>query len=464
MMLDQLQNQTVGIIGVGQEGQAIARYLVLHGIKPIMFDQKPESEWSEGVLGFIHEQGLKIVAGPGSMEELNQAQVIFRSPGYWRKNPDLLQAEQAGANITSQTKWFFEHCPAKIIGVTGTKGKGTTSSLIFEILTAAKSAGYINGNIYLTGNIGKQQPLEFLDSLSEGDFIVYEMSSFQLQDLTISPHIGVCLMVTSDHLDHHEDLAEYHSAKNAITAFQTRDDIAIYNADYTASLKIGQLGQGHKLSFSQQTPQASGATIEDEIIKIKTPVAQMLLNCEGRLLRGKHNLQNIAAASLVAVSLGIEQLIIESAIKTFKGLEHRLQFVATKRGVSYFNDSISTVPDTAIAAVKAFNEPVIIIVGGSDKGVSFDELATFLNQTNNLKAVVLAGAVGPKIKELLTRAGMQKPVTGPFYSMEEIVESAASLAVAGDVVVLSPATASFDMFKNYEDRGRKFVERVEVLP
>ncbi len=462
-MSDQLQDKTIGIIGVGQEGQAIARYLILHGIKPILFDEKPETEWSEEIQELVKEYGLQIISGEGSMKQLNQAQIIFRSPGFRRKNPDLLAAEKNGSVVTSQTKWFFEHNPAKIIGVTGTKGKGTTSSLIYEILQAAKSAGYINGNIYLTGNIGKQQPLEFLDNLTAADLVVYEMSSFQLQDLSLSPQIGVCLMVTSDHLDHHENLEEYHEAKNAIVAFQKPEDIAIYNADYAASVKIGQQGQGEKLTFSEQTPQQPGATIDGEMIKIRTETTQMMINCEGRLLRGKHNLQNIAAASLTAVSLGIEKAIIESTIKNFKGLEHRLQFIATKQGVSYFNDSISTVPDTAIAAVNAFNEPVVIILGGSDKGVSFDELATFLTQAHNIKAVVLAGAVGPKIQELLTRAGMQKPVTGPFNSMEDIVNSAASLAEAGDVVVLSPATASFDMFKNYAERGRKFVERVEVL-
>ncbi len=462
-MMDQLQNKTIGIIGVGQEGQAIARYLVLHGIKPILFDQKPDSEWPNETQQLVKDNELKTISGPDSMKQLGQAQVIFRSPGFRRKHPDLIAAEKNGSVVTSQTKWFFEHNPAKIVGVTGTKGKGTTSSLIHEILQAAKTAGYINGNIYLTGNIGKQQPMEFLDNLTATDVVVYEMSSFQLQDLTMSPQIGVCLMVTSDHLDHHENLEEYHEAKNAIVAFQKPADTAVYNADYAASVKIGQQGQGEKLTFSEKTPQQPGAMIDGEMIKIRTETTQMMINCEGRLLRGKHNLQNITAASLVAVSLGIEKAIIESTIKNFKGLEHRLQFIATKQGVTYFNDSISTVPDTAIAAVNAFTEPVIIIIGGSDKGVSFDELATFLTQAHNVKAVVLTGAVGPKIQELLTRAGMQKPVTGPFYSMAEIVDSAASLAEAGDVVVLSPATASFDMFKNYADRGHKFVERVEVL-
>ncbi len=456
MIISDLTNKTVGIIGVGQEGQAIARYLVLHGLKPTIFDEKEYIDWPEEIRNVIAAHDLNYRAGAEYLSSLSEQDVIFRSPGFRRLHPALVEAEQKGATITSQTKWFFKHCPAKIVGVTGTKGKGTTTALLYEILKSAHT-----GEVYLTGNIGKQQPLDFLENLTPADVVAYELSSFQLQDLTQSPNIGICLMVTSDHLDHHQSLEEYHQAKTAITAFQTAEDISISNIDYTPSKWIGEQGQGQKLLISAQQPVAHGAKIEGETIILNLSSKQLSIDCTNRLLRGRHNLENIAAASLAAASLGISQEAIQETVEQFKGLEHRLQFVAVKNGVGYYNDSISTVPDTTIAAVNSFAEPVVVIVGGSDKGIPFDGLAKFLTDTEKVKAVITLGQTGAVIKQLLANAG--KPVLGPFSSMTEAVKTAAEQAAAGDVVILSPATASFDMFKNYADRGQQFATAVETL-
>ncbi len=463
MTIENLQDKTIGIIGVGQEGQAVTRYLILHKIKPILIDQKEFAEWPEEIVSIIEEQKLLYQAGEKALEALNDCKVIFRSPGFHRLNPKLLEAEKKGTIVTSQTKWFFEHSPATIIGITGTKGKGTTTTLIFEILKAAKSKNEINGQVFITGNIGKEQPLDFLPTLNNDDLVAYELSSFQLQDLTKSPHVGISLMVTSDHLDHHADLDEYHEAKKAITSFQGPDDYAIYNADYPASVVIGEYGQGSKFAISAKLQPQFGASINDEVIQLRLLDKQMQINCQGRMLRGKHNLENIAAASLACAILGVDANTIEKTVKSFKGLEHRLEFVATKNGVSYYNDSIATVPETTMAAVNSFTEPAIVIVGGSDKGVPFDSLVDFLKAKENVKGIVLMGETGKTIKELLEKSGTDKTVKGPFQNFDEVMANAEQLAEPGDVVLLSPATASFDMFKNYADRGHQFVAAVNKI-
>lgn len=463
MNIKDVKDKTIGVVGVGQEGQAIARYLVLHKLNPIIIDQKEFVDWPNEIKKVIEDNKLIFQAGNQALHALKDCKVVFRSPGFHRLNAELLEAEKHGAIITSQTKWFFEHCPATIIGVTGTKGKGTTATLIFEILQAAIGKHQLPGQAFLTGNIGKDQPLDMLPTLSKQDVVVYELSSFQLQDLTQSPHIGICLMVTSDHLNHHYNLDEYHEAKRAIVAFQGPEDFAIYNADYPATVVLGERGEGQKLAISSRLQPDFGAAIKDEIIQIRLKDEHLQINCQGRMLRGKHNLENIAAASLAAACLGINPELIEETIKGFKGLEHRLQFVATKNGISYYNDSIATVPETTMAAVKAFAEPIVVIVGGSDKGVPFDGLVEFLNQQPNVKAVVLMGETGKTIKQLFDRSGTPKIIKGPFADFAQVMGAVGEQAASGDVVILSPATASFDMFENYADRGRQFVAAVNKL-
>ncbi|HEX3095786.1 MAG TPA: UDP-N-acetylmuramoyl-L-alanine--D-glutamate ligase [Patescibacteria group bacterium] len=438
MELTDLQSKNIAILGFGQEGQAVFSYLTKHGITATVLDKEQQGE--------------------SYLNNLTEFDIIFRSPGIWRNTPQILEAEKQGKVITSQAKWFFENSPAKIIGITGTKGKGTTSSLIYNILKASgKSA-------YLTGNIGKTQPLEILDELSDQAFVVYELSSFQLQDLTISPHIGVCLMVTSDHLNHHTDLDEYHSAKSSITAFQTAEDFAIYNIDYEASKAIGEKGDGAKLQISAQTKPAAGAYIDAKAnaIEIYQPsAASFTIDCSERKLRGNHNLENIAAAVLTSLNLGISKEVISEQIKSFAGLEHRLEFIGTFGEVSYYNDSISTVPETTIAAVKSFSEPIHLFLGGSDKGLHYDGLIAELLKQQNIASITLLGETGLTIKSELEKQNSSIPTFGPYTDFDLAITQTIARTKAGDIVLLSPASASFDMFNNYAERGHKFVELVK---
>ena len=440
MQLTELAKLKVAVLGFGHEGQAVFSYLKKHGIYATVLDEKTDGE--------------------DYLEKLKDFEIAFRSPGIPRLSPKILEAEQAGVIITSQTKWFFEHCLAPIIGVTGTKGKGTTCSLIYETLKAGgKSA-------YLTGNIGKTAPLEILDDLANNDLVVFELSSFQLQDLQQSPNIGVCLMVTADHLNHHKDLTEYHLAKTAITGFQTATDVAIFNVDYPATVEIGNLGKGEKLTISAKAKPSNGAYIEGEKIFIIDEQAQFeqTFDFSTRKLRGAHNLENIAANILVCLQVGIAQEIIAQTSQEFAGLEHRLQFVGTFNGISYYDDSISTVPETAIAAIHSFTEPIHLILGGSNKGHNYEQLVEEIVNQDNIASVTLLGDDGQILKALFDikkrDSDWNVPVSEVYTDFDQAITDIKARAKAGDVGVLSPATASFDMFKNYAERGQQFVKLI----
>lgn len=449
MTITELKDQKIAILGFGQEGQAVFSYLKKHNLKATIFDEDAQSQFPTEA---------EVFSGPEAFKNLSGYTVLFRSPGIWRNLPEILKVETEGAVITSQVKWFFDNSPAKIIGVTGTKGKGTTCSLIQNGLVAAGKKSY------LTGNIGKLQPLEFLDDLKPDDWVVYELSSFQLQDLMKSPHIGVCLMVTSDHLNHHADLKEYHSAKAAISAFQTQDDTIIFNADYEPSKLIGEIGEGQKLKISTKSKPKFGAYIEKEnVIIALANGAVHEIDCTNRKLRGRHNLENIAAACLALLSAGVEIELISQVTNTFAGLEHRLQFVANKNGVSFYNDSISTVPDTTIAAVNSFSEPIHLFLGGSDKGLEYQELIRELKSKPNIASITLVGQTGKQIKEAIENSNWNVETRGVYNDFTKAFKDTVAAAKPGDVVLLSPAAASFDMFKNYGQRGQEFIKLVENL-
>lgn len=496
-----LKGKLVAVLGYGKEGKAVTAYLLKHGVTPVLFDERPWEEWGKHERDEIKALGVNFIFGPDAFAELKGFDVVFRSPGIRLSSLGVIPSAPEGSLnqqsptkqnvsdfssdtllgmtqkpiITSQTMWFFEHCPAKIIGVTGTKGKGTTSSLIYEIMSLssrvqpkqslvgkeiaaspdkALTPRNDSGRIYLTGNIGKVQPLEFLDQLTENDWVVYELSSFQLQDLRHSPHIGVVLMVTSEHLDYHRDVEEYVNAKSAIVKFQTIDDFSIVNQDFENSRYIGMLGQGKKEYFSTQV--SADCYADGGAILFK---GQEVVKVDELQLRGRHNLQNVCASILAAQAAGVDMEIAKQVITSFKGLEHRLEFVAEKNGVKFYNDSFSTTPETAIAAIQSFTEPEIVILGGSSKNSDFAELSKVISGTENIKALILIGQEAGRIKKLIDTAGgtTAKVLTGAV-NMDQIFAQVKSVASSGDIVLLSPACASFDMFKSYVDRGERFKE------
>jgi UDP-N-acetylmuramoylalanine--D-glutamate ligase len=462
MELSDLHSERVAILGFGQEGQAVAEFLVSAGIKPVIFDHKPWENWPEDLQTKIKSWSVNIITGPDCLKELGGFEVAFRSPGLPFLHPDLQAWVKKGMKLTSQTDWFFRHCPARIIGVTGTKGKGTTCALIYQILQTDFQETNAKSKVFLTGNIGKTEPLKLLGQLNPSDWVVFELSSFQLQDLTISPHIGVVLMVTEDHLDHHKNLEEYHQAKTAICRYQSEHDFCVSCQDYPASQNIGRLGSGQKYFTSRKQAVSRGCYAFKGQIFAPALFGEAgdkpFMPTEKLLLRGEHNLENVCAATAAAALAGaLKTHVIEGCVN-FRGLEHRLQMVGTYNGIHFYDDSISTNPQAAIAALHSFFEPMIMILGGSSKNSDFSQLASELTKKANTKAVVLIGQEAGRIHTALLEAGFGGQIFTDAPSMQAAVMQAKSAATAGDVILLSPACASFGMFKNYQERGHQFVQ------
>ena len=366
----------------------------------------------------------RIITGPDAFANLSEFDLIIRSPGI---NPRKLPYP---GKVWSATNEFFEKCPAPIIGVTGTKGKGTTSSFIASILKAA------GRTVHLVGNIGTPALAE-LPKIGADDIVVYELSSFQLWDAEKSPHIAVVLMIEPDHLDVHDDMDDYVNAKANIVRHQTSSDTVVFNTGNEISRLIALRSDSQKAEYPFDLGDVAEA--------VRLP--------------GAHNVDNASAAVAAVREYVRDDEVLKRGLAGFSGLPHRLKFVAEKNGVKYYDDSIATTPGSAIAALASFSEPKVLILGGHDKGADYTELIESCARTAT--TVIAIGSNGPRIAELCREADVAvAEVTG---GMSDIVREAADIAQTGSVVILSPAAASFDMFKSYSDRGDQFVAAVNAL-
>lgn len=455
-MKHDFKNKKIAILGFGVEGASSAKYLHEKGGKIWILDKRKKEELDQQFLAPVERLGVQFVLGENYLSDLSQFDIIVRSPGVRSLTPELVQAAKDGVVVTSQTKLFFDLCPCKIIGVTGTKGKGTTSSLIYEMLKAE------GRDVYLGGNIG-MPPFVFLDQLTGQSIVVLELSSFQLQDLNKSPHIAVMLMVTSEHLDHHATVEEYVDAKRNLVRFQTTDDFAIVNRDYPASNESDILTEGKVFYVSRERETENGCfAFGGKIIVRKNGNDQEIIHTKEIFLPGRHNLENVCAAAMAANLAGVSKEEIAHVLKKFKGLEHRLELVKEVNGIKYYDDSFSTTPETAIAAIEAFENPEIIILGGAGKKSDFSELGKVIREAKNIKAIIGIGEEWERIKEQIPTQTKILLIEGAT-SMEQVVMAASKIATSGDIVLLSPACTSFDMFKNYKDRGEQFKQAVATL-
>ncbi len=403
--------------------------------------------------------GVKTKFGGDYLYDLHVYDLLVRSPGLHPQNilDNNINHPETMSKVTTVTNEFFRVCPAPIIAVTGTKGKGTTSTLITKILEAARH------RVHLGGNIGTP-PLELLaNKILPTDWVVLELANFQTIDVNYSPHIGVCLMITAEHLDWHHDMYEYVQAKERLFAHQTPNNYAIYNARNTYSEEIADSSKAHKLSYEvppsdkDEPIETNGAYILDNHIYMQ---GHKLCSVHDVKLVGRHNLENVCAAVAATWTIvGNQPELYKAVLQSFTGLEHRLETVATINDITYINDSFGTTPQTAIVAIHSFKHPKILILGGSDKGVGFDELAQEVVK-GNVKHVIGIGDTGPKIVNLIKARDTEKKVGTTIMpeqvKMPEIVETASRLASKGDVIMLSPGCASFGMFENYEERGQQF--------
>ncbi len=400
------KDKKVAVIGNGIEGQDAEKFLKSKGASVTVLDQKDN---------------------PNYLENLDRFDLVVRSPGVY---PDKIKTTK---RVTTPTHIFFDQFDGIIIGVTGTKGKGTTSTLIYEILKAA------NFDVYLAGNIGKPA-LELLTKLNSRSYVILEMSSFQLMDLPVSPDIAVVLNITSDHMDWHKNITEYIDAKKNIVKFQKTSDWTVINSEYKVPKSFAKETKANVIFFNKKK-------LDEKYIK-------------GLILRGQHNLENIGAAVSVAKILNIDERIIVKTVKEFKGLEHRLEFVRDVDGIKFYNDSFATGPQPTIAAIKSFAEDETLILGGSDKGLDYEELGKVIEKAGNVKNVILIGQIREQIKKYIKTKKIYDLGTS---SMQEIVKKTFEVTEKGGVAILSPAAASFDMFANYKERGNQFKEDVNNL-
>lgn len=387
--------------------------------------------------------------GSDYLENLDEFDLIVRSPSIHPASIVSANSEKILEKVTTVTNEFFRVCPTKnMVGVTGTKGKGTTSTLIAKMLEAS------GRKVHIGGNIGTP-PLELLDGkIQPDDWVVLELANFQLIDLKYSPKIAVCVMMAPEHLDWHPDVEEYFAAKKPLFGNQNQDGIAIYYAKNEFSRDIASTSPGKKIPY-YQTP---GAIIENDDVVID---GQSICSVDEIKLLGKHNWQNICAATTAFWQIDQNVDAVRSVVTTFSGMEHRLELVRELNGVKYYDDSFGTTPETAIVAIEAFSQPKISILGGSDKGASFMELARVV-KLSNVKKAILIGVTAPKIAEELDQIGFSDYIMGSD-NMPEIVAEANKLADSGDIVLLSTGCASFGLFKNYKDRAEQYVKAVQAL-
>lgn len=423
----------IAIAGYGLEGKANYEYFRTRGEVTIVDERAELSDLPDGV---------PTILGPGAFDRLADFDMVVRTAGL---NPHKIHTN---GKVWSATNEFFARCPVPIIGVTGTKGKGTTASLITSILRAS------GRTVELVGNIGVPA-LAALDRAAQADLVVYELSSFQLWDVERSPAVAVVLMIEPDHLDVHADMAEYVQAKGRIARFQRAEDLLVVHATNPYSQSIAAQSAARTIPYQDE----AFAHVANDAFWYGTT---RLCDLSSLVLPGHHNQDNACAAIAACWPFVQDGATIAAGLRAFEGLPHRLKFVREVAGVRYYDDSIATTPGSAIAALFAFPEPKVLILGGSPKGADFSELAQ-VARDQTIRQVIAIGTEAPRIEAELGGQGVPVINLGSAVTMPGIVAQAAQVAQSGDVVVLSPACASFDMFANYVDRGNQYIAAVEAL-
>ncbi len=410
-------------------------------------------------------EGAKTRLGADYLADLDAYDLIVRgAPSIHPR--DIIAANSDHPHIlekvTSVTNEFLQVCPTQnIIGVTGTKGKGTTSTLITRLLEAAGKTVHLGGNIGIP-------PLDMLkNGIKPADWVVLELANFQLIDLKLSPHIAVCLMISAEHLDWHENMEEYIIAKQQLFAHQTIHDIAVYNRNNAHSKEVASASPAPTTTYEVPGPGAEPRLTTGAYLKGDTIYVEDTAVCDIKdvTLLGRHNLENICAALATTWELiGKDAALAKKVIHAFKGLEHRLELVRTVKDVKYYNDSFASAPDAAMAAMDAIPGPKVMISGGFDRDLELDGLVQiFAHHQAELRQVLLIGASADRLAKALDMASFTNYTVLTEVDMPQIVAAAQTAAKAGDSVVFSPGFASFDMFKNFEDRGQQYQKAVKAL-
>ncbi len=451
-----LKGRTVAVLGIGVSNLPLIDFLLERGAIVCARDMKARERLGGELADSLENKGVRLVCGESYLDSITE-DIIFRSPGIRFDKPTLSDAVKRGALLTSEMQLFFDISPAHMIGVTGSDGKSTTTTVISKILECDKK------HTFLGGNIGFPL-LSRVDEMSSDSYCAVELSSFQLHTMNRSPEVSVITNVTPNHLDYHTDMDEYTNAKANVLKYQSEDSTAVLNYENPITRELAKKAKGRVVLFSSKTvPDCDNRVYEKDGMIFYNDEA-IIVSSDIRI-PGRHNVENYMAA-IGALYGRVSTDSIRQVAREFSGVAHRCQLVRELRGVRYYNSSIDSSPTRTAAALSNFDRKVIVLCGGYDKNIPFEPLAEPL--CNKSKAVILCGATKEKIKKALAESKCYKNAAEPpeIYETEDLgrsVELASEIAKEGDVVLLSPACASFDAFKNFEERGYFFVDKVNSL-
>jgi len=457
--LEEWQDQQVVVVGLARQGKALVQYLSGKGARVIVNDRKPAEEFAT-VRQELAKWPIEYVFGEHPLNILEGTSRVFLSGGVPLDIPIVEKAMELGIPISNDSQLFLELCPAKVIGITGSAGKSTTTALVGRI--AELHAAAIGKHAWTGGNIGRPL-LHDVDKMRPGDWAIMELSSFQLELMVSSPHIAGLLNITPNHLDRHKTMEAYIKAKARIILQQSEKDIAVMNRDDPVVWAFRRDVQGRLLSFGMKDhPDVEGTFVREGFIYLRLGAEeQKLFELQRITLPGKHNLANVLAACAIAAGAAFSTEALVAGVEGFSGLPHRLEFVREVHGTKWYNDSIATSPERSIAAMRSFDEPIVLLAGGRDKYLPWEEFSDVVSR--KVDHLVLFGEAASKISKVI-KSGSEKPESIDLCpGLEAAVAKAAERAETGDIVLLAPGGTSFDEFIDFAARGERFRELVEEL-
>lgn len=453
---DILNGRTVIIVGFQRQGQALARWLPTVGARPVVTDSKTAEQLNIDPTDY---PGARFVLGDNPLELLDGADMVCISGGVPLTLPLIVEAVNRKLPVTNDAQLFVDRCPAQLIGITGSAGKTTTTTLTGQIIKAAGHQTWVGGNI---GNV----LLDVLNYIQRKDRVVMELSSFQLELMHSSPQISAILNVTPNHLDRHGTMQAYVEAKAQIIMHQTQSGVAVLNKDDMGSMVLESLVRGEICWFSQHSIVSDGAFMAGSRLFVTgrsstTGDPQFVCDVSDIPLRGDHNVSNVLAACAITGAAGVAPEVMAETVKKFKGVPHRLETVRVLDGVTWVNDSIATAPERVMAALRSYTEPLVLLLGGADKKLPWDEL--MVAAAAKCRHIVAFGRDGQIPVEVLTRLTLRDDLITRVNTLDEAVKEAHKHAQEGDVVLLSPGMTSYDGYPNFEVRGQHFKDLVAAL-
>ncbi len=457
-------SKNILVIGAARQGLAVSHYLDKHGAKVTLTDARSDSELTDAKQSLANTQ-VHTHFGAHPLELLEGIDLVCVSGGVPLDIPIIKEARKRRIKLSNDSQIFLENCPCTVIGITGSAGKTTTTALVGKMAEQFFAMKNNKNRAWTGGNMGNPL-ISDVDDMHEDDLAIMELSSFQLELMTRSPHISAVLNITPNHLDRHGTIGAYTAAKARILKYQKQADLAILNREDKGSWNLREELHGDLISFGYKQPGKNehGTYIEKDQIMLQIGNERMkMLPIDWIPLRGEHNLQNVLAACAIAAGATIALPAIQTAIEEFEGISHRLQLVANRNDVQWYDDSIATTPERALAALKSFDEPIVLLLGGRDKNLPWEDLLSFASQ--KAKHIILFGELSNMIAEKLsqTQKGVNYLSLTQADTLQNAVKIASEKAEAGDVVLLSPGGTSYDAFVDFEERGKCYTKWINEL-